>query len=110
MRDIVKLGEELRTRVLQEMEVLVAERTVMRDILESRGRELAIKRDEELRRIDQWADQQRGMVKEVFAAMTAENQSDLQKNDAAIKRMSGETTVAAKPPSKAAAAFARAAE
>lgn len=90
MRDLIKLGDELRARIVEESDVMLTERTMMRDILETRGRELLAKRDEELRRIDRWADSQREIVRDVFAAMISENESDKQKHEAAIKRLLGD--------------------
>lgn len=91
MRDLIKLGDELRARIVEESDVMLTERTMMRDILETRGRELHTKRDEELRRIDRWADSQREIVRDVFAAMIAENEADKQKHEAAIKRLLGDS-------------------
>jgi hypothetical protein len=91
MRDLIKLGDELRARIVEESDVMLAERTMMRDILETRGRELLAKRDEEVRRIDRWADSQKEIVRDVFAAMVAENDADKQKHESAIKRLLGDS-------------------
>jgi hypothetical protein len=92
MRELIKLGDELRARIVEESDVMLAERAMMRDILETRGRELQVKRDDELRRIDRWAEGQREIVRDVFAAMLAENEADKQKHEAAIKRLLGDST------------------
>lgn len=94
MREILKLGDELRTRMIEETEVMLVERTTMRDVTQTRGRELIAKRDEELRRIDYWAESQKAIVTDVFAAMIAENDADRQKHEAAIRRLSGESAPA----------------
>lgn len=103
MREILKLGEELRTRMIEEAEVMLVERTTMRDVTQTRGRELVAKREEEMRRIDYWAESQKAIVSDVFTAMIAENDADRQKHEAAIRRLSGDSAPAiehsAKPPS-----------
>jgi hypothetical protein len=114
MRDILKLSAELQARATEEMEEILAERAVVREVLEARGKELGLKRDEELARIEQWAEQQKALVHDVFAAMIAENQADLDKNDALMQRIGGDGTgirpATQRAAGKAAAAFARAAE
>ena len=92
MRDLLKLGDELRTRMIEETEVMLVERTTMRDVTQTRSRELMAKREEELRRIDYWAESQKAIVSDVFTAMIAENDADRQKHEVAIRRLSGETT------------------
>lgn len=104
MRDLIRLGDELRARIVEESDVMLAERTMMRDILEARGRELLAKRDEELRRIDRWADSQKEIVRDVFAAMVAENEADKQKHEAAIKRLLGDSNASAQKASASAPA------
>src|SRR4051812_27820525 len=103
MRDVLKLGEQLRTRMIEEVEVMLVERTTMRDVTQTRGRELMAKREEELRRIDYWAESQKAIVSDVFTAMIAENDADRQKHEAAIRRLTSETVPltdesTAKPP------------
>jgi hypothetical protein len=114
MRDILKLNAEFQARATDEMEQILADRTVVHQILESRGLELGLKRDEELRRIEQWAEQQKALIRELFDAMIAENHADMDRNEALIRRIGGGDTAvqpaAGKPAGKAAAAFARAAE
>ena len=90
MRDILKLGEELRTRLIEETEVMLAERVMMRDLTQARGRELVAKREEELRRIAYWAESQKAVVNDVFSTMISENEIDREKHEAAIQRLSGE--------------------
>jgi len=90
MRDLLKLGEELRTRMIEETEVMLVERTTMRDVTQTRARELMAKREEELRRIDYWAESQKAIVSDVFTAMIAENDADRQKHEVAIRRLGGE--------------------
>jgi hypothetical protein len=115
MRDILKLAAELQARATEEMEDILAERAVVREVLEARGKELGLKCQEELRRIDQWAEQQKALVQEVFAAMIAENQADLDKNALLMQRIGGDAAPVRSPAApraagKAAAAFAKAAE
>ena len=86
MRDILKQYEELRGRLADENEQLMIERVMMRDVASARARELHVKRDEELRRIERWAENQKATISEVFAAMIAECESDAQKHEHAIKR------------------------
>ncbi len=104
MRDILKLGEELRTRMIEETEIMLVERTTMRDVTQTRSRELMAKREEEMRRIDYWAESQKAIVSDVFTAMITENEADRQKHEAAIRRLNSESAPAiehnsAKPPS-----------
>jgi hypothetical protein len=98
MRELIKLGDELRARIVEESDIMLAERAMMRDILETRGRELQVKRDDELRRIDRWADGQKEIVRDVFTAMIAENEADKQKHESAIKRLLGDSAAAAAQP------------
>jgi hypothetical protein len=90
MREILKLGEELRSRMIEETEIMLAERALMHDIAETRGRELLTKREEELRRIERWTESQKAVVADVFSAMIAENEVDKQKHESAIRRLNGE--------------------
>ena len=103
----------MQARVTEEVETLVSERATLAAVLESRARELAIKRDAELKRIEQWAEQQRVLIHDLFGAMLAENQADIDRNAAVLKRSAGETAAPRAPlrsVNKAAAAFAKAAE
>lgn len=90
MRDLLKLGEELRTRMIEEVEIMLVERTMMRDVTQTRGRELVAKREEELRRIEYWAESQKAIVSDVFSAMISENEIDRQKHEVAIRRLTTE--------------------
>ncbi len=102
MRELIKLGDELRARIVEESDIMLAERAMMRDILEARGRELQGKRDDELRRIDRWADGQKEIVRDVFTAMIAENEADKQKHESAIKRLLGDSAAATAQPTNTA--------
>ena len=93
MQEIIKLGEELKARVVRETDAMIAERCLLRDIVENRGRELQRRCEEELRRIESWAEGQKQVVREVFQAMIAENDSDKLKHEAAIARLYGESMV-----------------
>ena len=97
MREIIKMGEQFQSRLLEEVETMVAERTMLRDVVVARGRELQSKRDEELRRIERWAQSQKEVVKEVFTAMLAENDLDIEKHEIAIQRLDGDTVSVGKP-------------
>jgi hypothetical protein len=116
MRDIVKLSAEIQTRLSQEMDSLISERSTARAILEARTGELAKLRDAELKRIEQWAEQQKVLIRDVFGAIISENQADIERCDTAIARLGGEVKPVSlnRPPlktqGKAAAAFAKAAE
>jgi hypothetical protein len=92
MREVLKLGEQLANKLAEETTIMLAERTMLRDVTAARSRELAVKRDEELARIDNWAEKQKAIVREVFAAMLAENDLDLQKHEEAIRRLNGDLT------------------
>lgn len=87
MREIVRLGEQFHARMVEEVELMAAERSMLRDVAVARGRELQARRDEELRRIDSWAQAQKDVVMEVFAAMLAENELDIEKHQIAIGRL-----------------------
>lgn len=117
MRDIVKLTGEMQNRISDEIDGLVSERSTARAILESRSAELAKLRDAEIKRIEQWAEQQKAMIKDVFGAIISENMADIERCDIAIAKLGGEGKQPAslnRPPlrtvGKAAAAFAKAAE
>ncbi|MGH6854503.1 MAG: hypothetical protein ACREDN_03690 [Aestuariivirga sp.] len=98
MHEIIKINEHLHARMIEEVEVMLAERTMLRDVAIARGRALQAKFDEELRRIALWSQSQREAVKEVFSAMLAENDFDVEKHDDAIHRLYGDNAPAAKPP------------
>jgi flagellar basal body P-ring protein FlgI len=116
MRDIVKLTGEMQNRISDELDGLVNERSTARAILESRSVELAKLRDAEIRRVEQWAEQQKAMINEVFGAIIAENAADIERCDIAIARLGGEvkpvsvSRPALRTVGKAAAAYAKAAE
>jgi hypothetical protein len=125
MRDILRLNAELQSTATEEMETLLAERAVFRSILENRAKELATTLDNELRRIENWAEQQKQMMRETFNAMMTENQLDMERNDALVHRIGGDQAVdthtnraiplrtarpALRPVSKSAVAFSKAAE
>ena len=59
MREVVRLGEQFHARMVEEVELMAAERSMLRDVAVARGRELQARRDEELRRIDNWAQSQK---------------------------------------------------
>lgn len=90
MLDIVKLSEDLKTKLQHETDLLMSDRLMTRDVLEARTRELNSKRDDELRRVDQWATQQKALITEIFSALISEIDADRQRNDANIARMKGE--------------------
>jgi hypothetical protein len=90
MLDIVKMSEDLRSRLQREADTLINDRLIMRDVLEARGRELADKRDKEIARIDAWATQQRQLIQEIFSAILLETEMDRLKNDESLQRMTGE--------------------
>lgn len=92
MLDIVKLSETLQTRLQHETDLLMSDRLMTRDIIDARSKELLGKRDEEIRRIDQWASQQKSLVAEVFGAMLAELEADRARNESNIERMLGDRT------------------
>jgi hypothetical protein len=89
MLDIVKMSEELRSKLQREADSLISDRLMMRDVLEARTRELLDKRDAEISRIEDWAKEQRRLVQEIFAALLQETESDRFKNDESLQRMAG---------------------
>lgn len=89
MREVLRLGEQLANKLAEETSAMLAERAMLRDIASTRSRELAVKRDEELDRIDSWAEQQKKLVREVFSTMAAESELDMQKHEEAIRRLNG---------------------
>ena len=90
MLDIVKLSEDLKTKLQHETDLLMSDRLMTRDVLEARARELNAKRDDELRRVDQWATQQKALITEIFSALISEIDADRQRNETNIARMKGE--------------------
>jgi hypothetical protein len=90
MLDIVKLSEELRTKLQHETDLLMSDRLMTRDVLEARAKELAQKRDDELNRVDKWAAQQKSLIRELFSAMLSELEADSERNETNIARMKGE--------------------
>ena len=58
MYNVVTMSQELMTKLQQETDLVMSDRLLTRDVLEARLAELAKKRDEELVRVDQWANQQ----------------------------------------------------
>ena len=92
MREVLKLGEQLTAKLAEETAIMLAERNMLRDMAAARTRELTTKRDEELTRIDNWAEKQKAIVKEVFTAMLTESEHDWQKHQEAINRLNGDAT------------------
>jgi hypothetical protein len=91
MFDIVKMSEELRSKLQHETDLLMSDRLMTRDVLEARAKELEQKRDDELRRVEEWAKQQRSLIKDVFEALLGEVEADRERNEANIVRMKGVT-------------------
>ena len=89
MLDIVKMSEELRSKLQLEADTLINDRLTMRDVLEARSRELADKRDAEIGRIESWAADQRKLVQEIFTALIQETEMDRMKNEESLERMTG---------------------
>lgn len=116
MREIVQLSADFQVRLNAETENLIGERSTARAILEARIGELATMRDAELKRIEQWAEQQMAMVRDVFGVIISESQADIERCDAVLSRLGGEARPVKlnRPPlkmvGKAATAFAKAAE
>ena len=96
MLDIVKLSEELRAKLQHETDVLMSDRLMTKEVLEARAKELAHKREDELRRVDQWAIQQKSLISEIFSALIAEIEADRQRNESNLSRMKGELPAPAK--------------
>lgn len=89
MREVMRLGELLADKLGEETATMLAERAMFLDVAAARSRELAAKRDEEFQRIDDWAEKQKQVVREVFSAMIAESELDIQKHDEAMRRLNG---------------------
>lgn len=98
MREVLKLGEQLTAKLAEETSIMLAERSMLRDVVAARAHELNLKRDEELARIDAWAEKQKALVREVFAAMVAEAELDLHKHEEAIRRLNGDVAMSNLPP------------
>ena len=96
MHDIVKYSEDLAGRLQKEFETLVADREMTRDILDARRKELVKMRDDELRRLEQFYQQQKSMVSGIFQALLNEIDADLAKNDENLKHLTGDTGPAPK--------------
>lgn len=90
MLDIVKLSEDLRAKLQHETDMLMSDRLMTKDVLESRARELVSKRDDELRRVDIWASQQKALISEIFSALLTEIEADRARNEENLRRMKGE--------------------
>jgi hypothetical protein len=90
MLDIVKLSEDLRTKLQHEADLLMSDRLMTKDVLEARAGEIAAKRDNELRRVDQWASQQKALISEIFSAILSEIDADRLRNETNLARMRGE--------------------
>lgn len=90
MQDIVKLSEDLRAKLQQETDILMSDRLMTREVLENRARELESKRNEELRRVDEWATQQKAMIGEIFSALLSEIEADRRRNEVNLAHMRGE--------------------
>ena len=94
MLDIVKLSEDLRAKLQQETEILMSDRLMTREVLENRARELEAKCNEELRRVDEWAMQQKALISEIFSALLSEIEADRRRNEVNLAHMRGEDTPA----------------
>ncbi len=103
MLDIVKLSEDLRSKLQQETDILMSDRLMTREVLENRARELENKCNEELRRADEWATQQKALISEIFSALLSEIEADRRRNEVNLAHMRGE----AAPPAAIAPAAAR---
>ena len=90
MLDIVKLSEDLRAKLQQETEILMSDRLMTREVLENRARELESKCNEELRRVDEWANQQKALISEIFSALLSEIEADRRRNEVNLAHMRGE--------------------
>ncbi len=100
MFSIVNLSEDLLTKLRQETDILLSDRLMTRDVLEARANELAQKRDDELRRIEKWATQQKELISEIFAALMAETEADRQRNENNLTRMKAELETLSATPAK----------
>ncbi len=100
MFNVVSISEELLAKLRHETDLLMSDRLMTRDVLAARIKELGEKRDEELSRVEQWAQQQKTLIDEIFSALVSETEADLQRNEQNLARMKGE----APPPAKDVAA------
>lgn len=90
MLDIVKLSEDLRSKLQQETDILMSDRLMTREVLENRARELESKCGDELRRVDEWATQQKALISEIFSALLSEIEADRRRNEANLAHMRGD--------------------
>jgi hypothetical protein len=98
MFNIVNLSEDLLTRLRQETDILLSDRLMTRDVLDARCNELNHKRDEELRRVDKWASEQKALITEIFTALISETEADRQRNESNLARMKADAeTLSASP-------------
>lgn len=100
MYNVVTLSQELMTKLQQEADLVMSDRLLTRDVLEARLAELARKRDEEMTRVEQWANQQKKLITEIFSAMIAEHEADRLRNEENMARMKGEKAHAQPAPAK----------
>lgn len=100
MYNVVTLSQELMTKLQQETDLVMSDRLLTRDVLEARLAELARKRDEEMTRVEQWANQQKKLITEIFSAMIAEHEADRLRNEENMARMKGEKAHAQPAPAK----------
>lgn len=101
MFNIVNLSEDLLTRLRQETDILLSDRLMTRDVLEARSNELQHKRDEELRRVDKWATEQKTLITEIFTALISETEADRQRNESNLVRMKADAETLSPSPSTA---------
>lgn len=101
MFNIVNLSEDLLTKLRQETDILLSDRLMTRDVLEARSNELQHKRDEELRRVDKWATEQKTLITEIFAALISETEADRQRNENNLARMKADAETLSTSPSTA---------
>ena len=100
MYNVVTMSQELMTKLQQETDLVMSDRLLTRDVLEARLAELARKRDEEMTRVEQWANQQKKLITEIFSAMIAEHEADRLRNEENMARMKGEKAHAQPAPAK----------
>ncbi len=100
MYNVVTMSQELMTKLQQETDLVMSDRLLTRDVLEARLAELARKRDEELTRVEQWANQQKKLIGEIFSAMIAEHEADRLRNEENMAHMKGEKAQVQAAPAK----------
>ena len=101
MLDVVTLSQELMTKLRQETDLVMSDRLLTRDVLDARIKELNKTRDDELNRVDRWADQQKSLISEIFSALIAETEADRRRNEENLSHMKGEAApVRAAAPAK----------